>query len=334
MLAADGMMSDSLVSVIIPVYNGKNYLAEAVESVRAQTYPRIELIVVDDGSTDDTWQLIQSFGDSVRGIRKDNGGVASALNRGIEAAHGHSIAWLSHDDLFLPHKLERQVKFLEGSTEAGACYTDFRVIDSGGAVLRDMATPSLGRNELRRHLFGRMFINGSTMLIRRRCFDEIGMFREELRTTQDAEMWLRLLDRWDIGRVPEVLGLQRTHPEQGSRVETSHELEKMTMFSAAFDRLGVVGLFPELSGDPDSPRALSYSHIWLADTMAVHRYWFEFADQHYRAAVEIWPSLRNPARPRRLLGARRWTAPSRRCRLARHQLGLLRRRIGPSTKVP
>ena len=326
------MTDRPLVSVIIPVYNGTNYLAEAVESVLAQTYEPFELIVVDDGSTDGTWDLIRSFGRGVRGIHRENGGVASAMNCGIRESTGRYIAWLSHDDLFLPEKLERQVDFLLGASSCRACYTDFAIIDRDGRRLRTARTPGLPRTELRRFLFGWMFINGSTMLIDRRCFDEIGLFREDLRTTQDTEMWFRLLDRWDIGRVPEVLGLQRSHPEQGSRLESGHTAEKQLMFSEVFDRLGVRGLFPDLNDDPDSPRALAHAHVWLADTMAIHRDWFELADRHYRAAVEVWPSMRNRARARLLVGARRWTAPIRRYRLARHQLGVLRRRVGLARK--
>ncbi len=126
------MTEHPLVSVVIPVFNGTNYLAEAIESVLEQTYPAIEIIVVDDGSTDGTWDLIQSFGDRVRGIRKPNGGVASAMNRGIREAAGRHIAWLSHDDLFLPEKLARQVRFLQESDGFAACYTDYRIIGPDG----------------------------------------------------------------------------------------------------------------------------------------------------------------------------------------------------------
>lgn len=319
------MTESPLVSVIIPVHNGTNYLAEAVQSVLAQTYDAVELIIVDDGSTDGTWGLIESFGAAVQGIRKENGGVASALNVGITAARGTYIAWLSHDDLFLARKLARQVELLESRREYGACYTDYSVIDGHGRVLRTQRTPDLPRNDLRRHLFGRMFINGSTMLIARNCFDEVGLFREELKTTQDAEMWLRLLDCWDIGRVPEVLGLYRIHPGQDSRLLDSHTAEKQATFAEVFERLGVGGLFPERARDQDSPRQRALAHVWLADQMATYRDWFEFADRHYRRAVQIWPALRNPARVRLLVGARWWTAPFRRYRILRHRLGVIRK---------
>ena len=189
------MTESPLVSVIIPVYNGTNYLAESMASVLDQTYPNVELIVVDDGSTDGTWDLIQSYGDAVRGVRKANGGVASALNKGIATATGRYIAWLSHDDAFLPEKLSRQVSFLNEATSYRACYTDYSIIDGDGQVLRAVRMLDLPRDELRRHLFRWMFINGSTMLIERGCFEEVGSFREDLRSTQDVEMWFREIEQ-------------------------------------------------------------------------------------------------------------------------------------------
>jgi hypothetical protein len=137
-------------------------------------------------------------------------------------------------------------------------------------------------------------------------------------------MWLRLLDRWEIGRVAEVLALQRTHPEQGSRREGPFVQEKQALFAEVFERLGPGGLFPEASREPSSHRALARAYVWLADEMAIHRYWFDFADRYYRRALDSWRSPTNPAYPRLLLGARGWTAPVRRYRLVRHRLGVLR----------
>ncbi len=322
------MTSTPLVSVIIPVYNGTNYLAEAVASVFAQTYQNIELIVVDDGSTDGTWELVQSFVDRVRAIRKENGGVATALNRGIEAAHGKYIAWLSHDDLFLPGKLERQVQALQRDANARACYTDFREVDPHGATLKTVSTPSLDRIALRRFLFGWMFISGSTMLIDRECFDRLGGFREDLRYTQDAEMWLRILGTWDIVRIPEVLGLRRTHPDQGSREHVPHAIETQRMLGEVFDTVGSGGLFPGRWHDEDSPMARAECLVWFGDVVARYRYWFDFADSRYRLAMKVWPSWRNSALPRRLAGARAWSAPVRWYRRGRHRLGEIRQRIG------
>src|ERR1051325_7839947 len=102
-----------LVSVIVPTYNRANLLRETIESVLAQTYPNIELIVVDDGSTDETPELLKQYDDRLAYIRKQNAGGTAARNTGILAAHGEYLNFLDHDDLFLPTKIERQVKILQ-----------------------------------------------------------------------------------------------------------------------------------------------------------------------------------------------------------------------------
>src|SRR5689334_22845299 len=113
------------VSIIIPVYNGSNYLHEAIDSALAQTYKNIEVIVVNDGSTDEgaTDKVALSYGDRITYISKQNGGVSTALNVGIQSSTGVFIAWLSHDDVFLPHKIELQVDVMFRNSWASVCYS-------------------------------------------------------------------------------------------------------------------------------------------------------------------------------------------------------------------
>jgi glycosyltransferase involved in cell wall biosynthesis len=319
------MTDRPLVSVVIPVYNGTNFLAEAVESVFKQTYDPIELIVVDDGSTDGTWDLIQSFGDRVLGIRKDNGGVATALNQGIREASGRFIAWLSHDDLFLPDKLARQVEFLNQTPGAGACYTDYQIIDTGGIPIRNVTTLGLPRRQLLRKLFWHSFIDGSTTLVARAVYDAIGPFDERLLFTQDLDMWMRILTRFDFHRLPAVLGRQRVHPSRGSSNASRHLAEQRDLYEKKFEELGFRGLFPERDLHPSSPQMVAFAHRWFGDAMAYGHHFFDVADRHYREALLSWPSWKNPARLRALLGARVWTWPERSYRVARIRLGMLRR---------
>jgi glycosyltransferase involved in cell wall biosynthesis len=289
------------VSVIIPVYNGTNYLREAIESVFAQTYRNYELIVIDDGSKDGTWKLIQSYGDRLRGFRKENGGVASALNYGIQQSTGDYIAWLSHDDLFLPSKLERQMDFLRQSSKFKACYTDYYVIDAQGSVIAEMETPWYPRGQAIRALFGRAYINGSTMLVKRVCFDEVGCFSERLRYTQDTEMWLRMSIQLEIGRVAEKLGKQRSHQSQDSRHIEINRTEAQMMYLGVFEKLGVAGLFPELAGSVRDPKVIAKSYTWLGDTMGIKRGWYAFAAEQYARSILLYSSWRNPARLKRVL---------------------------------
>ena len=109
------LQRDFKVSIIIPVYNGSNFIKQSIKSAINQTYKNIEIIVVNDGSTDNgrTENIVKEFGDKVRYICKKNGGVASALNLGIKEATGEYISWLSHDDIYKPNKIEKQIEMLE-----------------------------------------------------------------------------------------------------------------------------------------------------------------------------------------------------------------------------
>jgi len=285
-----------LISVIIPVYNGTNYLHEAIESVLSQTYANYELLVVDDGSTDETWAVIESYGSRLRGIHKENGGVASALNCGIRHARGKYIAWLSHDDLFLPEKLERQIAFFQEFKNFKACYTDYSITDAKGKIISEVKTPWYPREQALRILFGDMYISGSTMLIERTCFDQVGLFSETLRYTQDGEMWLRLIRYSDVGRLPEKLVKQRAHPQQGSIFsKPAHREETKNLYEKIFREWGIAVIFPEFSNRLDDPRTVARVHTWFGDTMAFHRGFYDIADEHYRESRDLWPSWRNPA---------------------------------------
>ena len=299
-------------SVVIPVYNGTNYLCEAIDSALAQTYINYEVLVIDDGSTDGTWELIQNYGERVRGFRKPNGGAASALNLGIKEMHGRWFAWLSHDDLWLPEKLEKQVAFLEANPQFKACYTDYFVIDAKGNILQEVETPWYPRVQSMRVLFGRMYIGGCTMMVDRACFDRVGLFSEELKYTQDVEMWLRLLRQFDIGRLPEKLIKQRTHPGQGSvSVKPAHREETKNLYERIFREWGIAVIFPELSNSLNDPRTVARVHTWFGDTVAFHRGFFEVADIQYRKSRDVWPSWKNSATIKLVLGSRAFFFPKR-----------------------
>ena len=125
-----------LVSIVIPVYNGTNYVAEAIESALNQTYKNIEIIVVNDGSKDKTENIAKSYGDKIRYYYKDNGGVASALNLGIKEAKGEYISWLSHDDIYYPNKIERQIEELKNIDDKNTMiYSNSEFIDKKGKSL-------------------------------------------------------------------------------------------------------------------------------------------------------------------------------------------------------
>ena len=206
-----------LVSVVIPTYNQASYLREAIDSVLAQAYRPLELIVVDDGSTDATPEVIAEYGDRLTAIRQVNHGAAHALNVGLKAARGAFICWLSSDDAFLPDKIERQVAALAADPAAGLCCTGWETMDAEGTTLGSFPSVEWIHPDALVATFWRNPINGSTVMLPRRSFEEIGPFNEELRADVDGEMWLRLARRYPFATVPEVLLRYRVHAEAMSR---------------------------------------------------------------------------------------------------------------------
>lgn len=214
------------VSIVIPVYNGANYLAEAIDSALAQTYANFEVIVVNDGSDDGgaTARIAQGYGNRIRYFEKSNGGVASALNLGIAAMRGEFFSWLSHDDLYHPEKVACSIDALRAAGRPSLAFCDFAYFNEGGETLHEVRYD--GGKECERPidaLLGGRF-NGCTFLIPRRTLEDLGGFREGLPTTQDYELWFRITDRLPFIHVPRLLVRQRLHPLQGSR--TSSHLDE------------------------------------------------------------------------------------------------------------
>lgn len=190
-----------MVSIIIPVYNGSNYLGEAIDSALAQTYPNIEIVVVNDGSNDDglTEAVALSYGDKIRYISKSNGGVSSALNVGISQMKGEYFSWLSHDDKYTPTKVENQVKLIQkydGRRVIALC--ESRFIDAKSEMMSHQPKNRFCSEEIKwraalTDLFGNGTYNGCAFLIPKKYFDECGGFDEQLRFAQDTLMWSKLL---------------------------------------------------------------------------------------------------------------------------------------------
>ncbi|WP_052359154.1 glycosyltransferase [Methanomicrobium mobile] len=206
-----------LVSVVIPVYNGSNYVREAIDSALAQTYKNIEILVIDDGSTDNTWDILQSYGDKIRKYHKQNGGVSTALNMGIKNMRGEWFAWLSHDDLWLPENIEKKIEFLNAHPNYRMCYGEIDHINSEHKILKIYNTT--GRwypkgKMLRQMLRSGYIVDGLTTIINKECFEKIGVFNENLRYCQDYEFWYRLAQVYDLGFCKGKYSQSRVHPEQ------------------------------------------------------------------------------------------------------------------------
>ena len=190
------MNKNPLVSIVIPVYKGAKYLAEAIDSTLAQTYKNIEIVVVNDGSPDDgaTERVVLSYGDKIRYIYQKNGGVSSALNTGIKEMKGEYFSWLSHDDLYEPTKIEKQVALIQDENDIILCSGS--LVDENRKPIPHHVKTLEGRLnniEVFNAFIHDYALNGLGFLIPRHIFEKVGTFDESMRYLQDLDMWLRIL---------------------------------------------------------------------------------------------------------------------------------------------
>ncbi len=205
------------VTVIIPTYNRAGCLREAVDSVLAQDFRDFELIVVDDGSTDDTPRLLQEYGDAIRVFRQENRGVSAARNAGIAISRGALIAFLDSDDLWLQGKLARQVEFFKAHADALICQTEEIWVRNGRRV-------NPGKRHRKRG--GMIFepsldlclVSPSAVMVRKELFQCVGFFDEGLPACEDYDLWLRVSSRYAVHLIDIPLIVKRGgHPDQLSR---------------------------------------------------------------------------------------------------------------------
>ncbi len=219
----------SLVSVIIPVYNCERFLAEAIESVLAQTYRPLEIIVVDDGSTDQSANTARSYKD-IQYIYQPNQGIAVARNTGLAAAQGEFIAFIDADDVWLPNKLEVQVGYLIEHPRAGFALCRVQGFVDPGVNLPPGATDvPLMREQ----------IGLNTMVVRRAVFDRVGAFDPDYRLADDLDWVTRAKDLGiPITILPDVLMLRRIHETNLSHDVQTRKADWFRLFKASIDRQG------------------------------------------------------------------------------------------------
>lgn len=236
------------VSILIPVYNGSNFIKEAIESAINQTYKNTEIIVINDGSTDGgkTKKIVEAFGDKVKYIEKENGGVASALNLGIREATGEYISWLSHDDIYLPNKIEKEIETLKNLENRDTIiFSNFELIDEDGITFaKTDFTKDIEKEKFCQGIYPVLkgTVNGCTILIPKICFEDVGYFKEELKTTNDYEMWIRLFTKYTSYFIEERLIKYRIHSNQDTNknpayVTESNELWKNIINSLTKDQI-------------------------------------------------------------------------------------------------
>ena len=226
------------VSVVIPTFNYGRFIAGAINSVLAQTYPIAEIIVVDDGSTDDTEKVVASFGDKVKYIKQKNGGVCAARNTGVKNSSGELIAFLDADDIWLSEKIEKQVAKFQDDTQIGLVHCQMREFDTETErTVHLHLDGEEGEVADLLLLYNKIVIigPGGSILVSRKAFDEVGGFDSKLTVGEDWDFCYRVARKYKVGFVREILVDYRHHGKNSSRNAKEVERSMKICFEKAFN---------------------------------------------------------------------------------------------------
>jgi len=245
---------DPLVSIVIPVYNGSNYLHEAIDSAIGQTYKNVEIIVVNDGSTDGgkTEDIAKSYGDRIRYLKKSNGGVSSALNLGIRKMRGQFFIWLSHDDYLSKNRISSDLELI---TKKHAKITFSKVIQ----VNQEKKVLNIRTSDYPKEIKGpKQILDNSgvsfcSMTIEKSCLDKIGKFDLSNKTTQDVQYCLDLSREYIFYKNNRGILYSRLHPNRGTiKLQKQHEKDLKYLGKYIFNHYRLRDFFPyiDLTGKP------------------------------------------------------------------------------------
>jgi len=286
-------MRSPKVSVIIPAYNRAHLIGLTLQSVRAQAYSDFEIVVIDDGSKDDTGRVVRETAPEARYIWQENVGLPEVLNVCVRAARGEYVSFMGSDDAMLPGALERQARALDQNPSVGMVHGAAWLMDDGGS-LTSVARPSFaagdyvhdGRQEIRRLLISNHII-APTVMARRRCFDEVGLFKPDLRLYEDWDMWMRILRRWDIAYVDDPITCYRVHLGEAGSVS-------LTADPRVMERCRSVALNAALAGGDSSIPSQTARRIWARHFYAIAEQAFYMGDMAYGIANAFKSIGRDP----------------------------------------
>ncbi len=281
------------ISVIIPAYNAENTIARTIESVQKQTFSDFELIVINDGSTDRTAEIVQNIEDiRLKLFSYENGGLSVARNRGIQNASGNYLAFIDADDLWTKDKLEKQLAALEANPDAGVAYSLTCYIDEQDNLLYRCNSISFEGNVLKQLLLTNFLINGSNPLIRQQAIKSIGNFDPSLKSSEDWDYYLRLAANYSFVCVPKYQILYRK-----SSANMSSNVERMKKASyTVLERA-----YQKAPSNLQYLRNQSFSilHLYCAD-LYLHNSKINSTDIN-KVGENLWLSIR--LRPHSLLEA-------------------------------
>jgi len=245
-------VGDPAVSVIIPFYNAQRFLSEAVESVLAQAYRPIEVLLVDDGSTDGSAEIAKGYGGAARYIHLPHSGLPSVVrNQGLQCASGELVAFLDADDTWRPGKLRAQVARLSRDPDVGMIHTNLDLVDVSGRILRPYflecpgsqgLTDERAESSFEQLIMGDSGVRTSSVVLRRAVLDRVGFFPETLRIGEDWHLWIRVARHYRIVYLPERLASHRKHGDNiGLRWHPSNEAPGAQLWRE------ILELYPDLA---------------------------------------------------------------------------------------
>ena len=223
------------VSVVIPAYNAMPFLSKTLDSVLGQTFSDFEVLVINDGSTDGTGAWVSALADRrVTLINQENQGCAIARNTGVFVSNGDYIAFLDADDIWESTKLEKQVRILETRPNVGLVNTWISHIDGEGVSLEKLGTPDSEGYVWESVIEENPIMCGSTPMVRRECFESVGLFDQSLRSAEDWDMWIRIAKKYEFAVVKEPLVRYRIHANSKSHNLQLHLKSRLQVIEKAF----------------------------------------------------------------------------------------------------
>jgi glycosyltransferase involved in cell wall biosynthesis len=276
-----------MISVIIPTYNSERYISECLNSVINQTYSNLEIIVVDDGSTDNTNVIVNSVMDyRIKYFYKENGGVASARNLGITKSTGLFIAFLDSDDFWHKEKLERQIKLM---ADYDFVYCNHNTIDKNGIEMEyKLPCPISGRDDIKKAILSSNTITGScsTVFMKKVVLDKVGLFNSNLRIGEDWEYWAKVVwNEFKIGFIEENLAVLRSQNNSIQYTTLKHDW--------CFDIEVLLLSFLNFSNLESFHKGIIYkrlgvnSYNWGTSFLKLVKYYFKAIQQDFRFVFDI-----------------------------------------------
>jgi glycosyltransferase involved in cell wall biosynthesis len=227
------------VSTIIPVYNGEKFIAQTIDSVLTQTYASIELIVVNDGSTDSTSDVLKKYEGRIICFDQVNSGGGAARNAGLAVARGKYVAFLDADDQWVPEKIEKQVCVMEANPHLGFVCSGSYVVDAADNILGEWCRRPKNLQETFEALYDRNFVLNLTVMARRDCLMEVGGSDPALRISFDYDLWLRLAKKFPFKYLCEPLARYRVHSAGLSRNQRGRYRDNIKIINKAEIAAGI-----------------------------------------------------------------------------------------------